>query len=135
FLWVLQGVLAATFALAGIMKTTQPKDKLRKSLPWVDDFSSSTVRLIGVVELLGAIGLVVPTLSGIAPGLTPLAAVGLAVAMVLAAITHARRGEISSIAVNVILLALAVVIAWGRFAVGCQGLTHETGRMSSIAMA
>jgi uncharacterized membrane protein len=115
FLWVLQAALATAFGLAGVMKSTQPKEKLRPKLPWVRDFTPAQIRLIGVVELLGALGLILPAVTGIAPILTPLAAAGLAITMIGAAITHARRKEPSGIAVNVVLLALAVVIAWGRF--------------------
>ena len=113
-LWVLQVVLAALFAIAGVMKATQPKAKLAQRLPWAEDFSPATVRLIGVMELLGAAGLILPAVTGIAPILTPLAAAGLAVMMLLAALTHVRRKEPSGIALTVVLLALAVVTAWGR---------------------
>jgi uncharacterized membrane protein YphA (DoxX/SURF4 family) len=115
FLWVLQIVLAALFAMAGIMKATQPKEKLAANLPWVEDFSAGTVRFIGVVELLAAIGLILPAATGIAPMLTPLAATGLAVVMLLAANTHRRRHEPPAIAVNAVLFVAAVVVAWGRF--------------------
>ncbi len=115
FLWVLQVGLALMFAMAGVMKATQPKEKLAGQLPWVEDFSASTVRFIGVVEFLGAVGLVLPAAVDIAPVLTPIAATGLAVVMVLAALTHARRREPGSIAFNAVLLIIAVVIAWGRF--------------------
>lgn len=115
FLWILQGLLAAMFAMAGVMKSTQPKDKLAPRLPWVEDFSPATVRFIGIVELLGALGLILPAATGIAPVLTPIAATGLAVTMVLAAVTHARRKEPSAIAYNAVLLILAAIVAWGRF--------------------
>ena len=114
-LWILQAVLALAFAMAGFMKLTQPKDKLVSRLPWVEDFSPTTVKLIGTAELAAAIGLILPAATGIAPVLTPLAATGLAVLMVLAAITHARRKEPGAIAVNAALLILAAVVAWGRF--------------------
>ena len=114
-LWIIQGVLAAMFAFAGFLKATKPKDSLAEQMPWVEDFSPGTVRLIGILELAAAIGLVLPALTGIATVLTPLAATGLAVQMVLAAATHVRRRELSNIAVNAVLLALAVVVAWGRF--------------------
>ncbi|GAA3661426.1 DoxX family protein [Nonomuraea antimicrobica] len=115
FLWILQAVLAAAFGLVGVMKFTRPMEKLRPTMPWVEDFTATQVRLIGVVELLGALGLILPAVTGIAPILTPLAAIGLAITMLGAAAAHARRKESSGIAVNVILLALTVVIAWGRF--------------------
>lgn len=115
FLWVLQVVLAAMFAMAGVQKATQPKEKLASRLPWVEDFSAGTVRFIGVMELLGAIGLVLPAALDIVPVLTPLAATGLAIVMALAMNTHRRRREPNAIAFNAALLVVALVIAWGRF--------------------
>ncbi|TDO27793.1 DoxX-like protein [Kribbella sp. VKM Ac-2527] len=114
-LWVLQIVLAGMFAMSGITKSTQPRRKLLGKLRWVEDYSAGTVRFIGIVELLGAIGLVVPAATGIVPVLTPLAATGLAVVMALATNTHRRRREPSAIAFTAVLFAVAVVIAWGRF--------------------
>ena len=78
FLWVLQIALAALFAMAGVLKVSRPKEKLVADLPWVEDFSAGTVRLIGGLELLAAIGLILPAATGIAPVLTALAATGLA---------------------------------------------------------
>ncbi|GAA3112882.1 DoxX family protein [Streptosporangium carneum] len=115
FLWVLQAVLAAVFGLAGIMHATQPKEKLRPMAPWVEDFTLAQIRLIGAVELLGALGLILPAVTGVAPILTPSAATGLAVVMLGAAATHTRRKEPVAVAVNLVLLASAAVIAWGRF--------------------
>ena len=114
-LWTAQAILAAMFAMAGLMKATQPKDKLVDRLPWTQDFSQGTVRFIGVMELLGAIGLIVPAATGIAPILTPIAAAGFAVIMVLAAATHIRRKEPSAVGFNAVLFAVAVFVAWGRF--------------------
>jgi uncharacterized membrane protein YphA (DoxX/SURF4 family) len=114
-LWILQVVLAGMFAMAGVMKSTQPREKLLPQMPWVDDFSAGTVKFIGVMELLAAIGLILPAATGIAPVLTPFAATGLAVIMVLASITHYRRKEPNAIAFNAVLLVVAVVVAWGRF--------------------
>jgi hypothetical protein len=73
------------------------------------------VKLIGTAELAAALGLILPAAARVAPVLTPLAATGLVVLMVLAAITHARRREPGGIAVNAVLLVLAAVVAWGRF--------------------
>ncbi|ABL81700.1 MULTISPECIES: DoxX family protein [unclassified Nocardioides] len=114
-LWVLQIVLAAMFAMAGVMKASQPKEKLATSLPWVEDYSAGTVRIIGVIELLAAIGLILPAATEIAPVLTPLAAAGLAVVMLLAADTHRRRHEPGAIAFNAALFIVAAFVAWGRF--------------------
>ncbi len=114
-LWIVQGVLAAAFLVAGSMKLTRSKDQLADSMDWVDQFEQSHIRGIGAAEVAGALGLVLPGLTGVAPVLTPVAAVGLVALMVGAAITHARRGELPMIAVNVVLAAMAAFVAWGRF--------------------
>ncbi|MEV5481446.1 MULTISPECIES: DoxX family protein [Streptomyces] len=115
-LWVLASVLAVAFLGAGMMKLAQPKQKLAASgMGWTEGVSAGTVKLIGALEVLAAIGLSLPAVLGIAPALVPLAALGLALVMVGAVVVHARRGEVQMIAVNVVLLALAAVVAWGRF--------------------
>ncbi len=114
-LWVIQGLLAVAFLGAGASKLSQPKEKLLKNMAWVEDFSQPAVRLIGTAEALGAIGVVVPALTGIVPWLTPLAALGLVLLMVGAALTHLRRKEYSNIAINAALLVLATLVAYGRF--------------------
>lgn len=113
--WIVAGVLAALFLTAGVLKTTRPKQALQPSMPWVEDFGQGTIRLIGTLEFLAGIGLVLPPALDIAPVLAPLAATGLAVMMLLAAATHARRKEPQAIVVNVVLLALAVFVAVTRF--------------------
>jgi uncharacterized membrane protein YphA (DoxX/SURF4 family) len=115
FLWILQILLALAFLGAGTMKLSMPKKKLRERMAYVDDFSDATVKSIGAVEVLGALGLVLPAATGIAPILTPLAATGLAIVMILAAVVHVRRGEAKQTPVNVVLFLIAAVIAWGRF--------------------
>lgn len=114
-LWIIAAVLAAAFAAAGVMKLTTPREELAENMPWVEDFTARTIKLIGVVEILGAIGLVLPAALDIAPALTPLAASGLALLMLLAAFTHARRKEFPMIGVNVVLGALALFVAIMRF--------------------
>ena len=111
---ILQGGLALAFAMAGVMKLMQPREKLAANMPWVEDFSSSTVKGIGAAELLGAIGLVVPPLTDIAPILAPFAAIGLATVMIGAAFVHRRRGETQMIIVNATLGIMALIVAWGR---------------------
>lgn len=114
-LWILQIALAAAFALAGVGKLTQPKDRLAERMGWVEDFSQGMVRLIGALELLAAIGLVLPAATGVLPWLTPLAALGLAVIMVLAVPVHLRRHEQQLVVVNVVLGLVAAFVAWQRF--------------------
>jgi len=114
-LWIVQGLLAAAFLMAGIMKSSQPKEKLAANMAWVEDFSANNIRLIGILELLAAIGLILPPLTGILPWLAPAAAVGLVLTMIGAAITHQRRGESQMISMNMMLLLLAAFVAYGRF--------------------
>lgn len=115
FLWILQAVLAAFFALSGLAKAFQPKDKVVVKAPALEGFAPGTIRFIGGAELAGAIGLVLPAAVGVAAVLSPAAGVGLAVMMLLGAVLHARRGEPQGVAVTLVLCALAVVICWGRF--------------------
>jgi uncharacterized membrane protein len=115
FLWIVQGVLAAAFAAAGILKITRSREQLIPQLPWVNDVSTPVLRLIGVAEFAGALGLILPAALDIATVLTPLAATGLAVIMVLAIGLHTRRKEPGAIAFNAVLLILAALVAWGRF--------------------
>ncbi len=114
-LWVAQVVLAAMFLMTGLMKTTQPLEELGKSMQWVNDVSQGLVRFVGVSELLGGIGLLLPALLRIKPMLTPLAALGLFTIMVFAFIYHITKGEYEMLGINVILGAIAFFIAWGRY--------------------
>ncbi|MFC9242745.1 DoxX family protein [Streptomyces sp. NPDC057136] len=116
FLWIVAGVLAAVFLLAGAMKLSRTPQQLAASgLGWAEDFGAGLVKLIGALEVLAAFGLILPPLAGVAEVLAPVAATGLAVLMAGAAVTHGRRREFQMITVNVVLLALAAVVAWGRF--------------------
>jgi len=115
-LWILAGLLAVAFLAAGAMKLTQPREKLVGSgMGWAEDFSDRTVKLIGAAEMLGAIGLILPAITKLAPVLVPLAATGLVLVMVGAAVTHGRRREVPMIAINAVLGILAAIVAWGRF--------------------
>lgn len=115
-LWIVAAVLAFAFAGAGVFKLVSTPEKLVESgMGWASDFSASSIKAIGAVEVLGAVGLILPALVHIAPVLVPLAALGLAATMIGAAVVHARRKETPMIAVNVVLLALALFVAWGRF--------------------
>lgn len=84
-------------------------------MEFVEDFSDSAIKAIGAVEVLGALGLVLPAALDTSPILVPIAAVGLAIDQALAAGVHFRRSEAQMIPVNVVLLAVAAFIAWGRF--------------------
>ncbi|MGW1892373.1 DoxX family protein [Streptomyces sp. NPDC002004] len=115
-LWVLAGGLAVAFLAAGTMKLSQPKQKLAASgMGWTEGVSAGTVKLIGMLEVLAAIGLILPPALGIAPVLAPLASLGLTLVMLGAMVVHARRSEAQMVTVNLVLFALAAVVAWGRF--------------------
>lgn len=116
-LWFVAGLLAVAFGAAGALKLATPKEKLQENpnLAWTQDFSGGTIKLIGGLELAAAVGLILPWALDIAPVLTPLAAVGLVLIMVGAAVTHARRKESSAIVINLVLGALAAFVAVGRF--------------------
>ncbi|HMR84198.1 MAG TPA: DoxX family protein [Niabella sp.] len=113
-LWVVQVLLAAAFGMAGFMKTTAPIEQLAQGgMSFVNSYGVGMVRFIGISELLGAIGLILPAALRIKPALTPLAAVGIAIIMVLACIYHISNSEPFMPAT--VLLALAVFVAWGRY--------------------
>lgn len=114
-LWIVQFLLAALYLMAGSTKLFQPIEELVKTLPWVTEMPAGLVRFIGLSELLGGIGLVVPALLRIQPRLTPLAATGLVAVQVLAFGFHLSRGETSMIGMNALFALLAAFVAWGRF--------------------
>jgi uncharacterized membrane protein len=114
-IWIIQGILAAMFGMAGVMKSTQSKEKLAPQVPWVNDFPLGVVRLVGVSELLGAVGLIVPWATGIQPVLTPVAAAALVLVMVLAAIYHIAKGEYKALVFNFVLGGLAAAVAYFRY--------------------
>jgi hypothetical protein len=110
-------LLAAVFVISGSAKLFVPKKTLA-SVPlggWTENATDGFVKALGVIELMAAAGLVLPAALNIAPVLVPVAAVGAALLMVGAMITHLRRHEPAGVILNVIYLAMAVFVAWGRF--------------------
>jgi DoxX-like family len=117
--WILSGLLAFAFLGAGFSKLVTPRQKLLENpkMSWASDFTNTQVKTIAGVEVLASIGVVLPWLLDIARVLTPLAAVGLAITMIGALVTHGRRGELKqALPVNSVLLAVAVAVAVIRFA-------------------
>ena len=114
-LWVAQVVLAIMFGMAGVVKLMTPMDALGAQMAWVGDSSELLVRFIAVAEIAGALGMILPPVTRIVPVFTPLAGVGLAVIQVLAMGVHLMRGEFGVLPVNLVLLALALFVAWGRW--------------------
>jgi uncharacterized membrane protein len=115
-LWVVQVLLAASFLAAGVLHGFQ-YERARAQLKWPTAVPRGLMTFIGVSEILGAVGLILPAVTRILPWLTPLAALGLAIIMVLAIGFHVTRREYPNVVFNVVLLVLAAFVAYGRIAV------------------
>ena len=113
-LWVVQALLALFFFAAGINHGLRPLAEVANAAPWVTSLPVALVRFIGVAELAGALGLVLPAATRVAPRLTPSAAIGLGLVMALAIPFHILRGEAKFIGMHVFVAALALFVAWGR---------------------
>ena len=115
-LWIIQILLALVYVAAGVLKTTSVA-KVREQMPWAKKHSDNFVRFVGASELLGAIGLILPMLTGILPWLTPVAAIGLVLVQILAIFSeHLPGKEYKTIPMNAVLALLAAFVAYGRFA-------------------
>jgi hypothetical protein len=116
-LWIVAGLLAAAYLLSGLSKMLVPRERMAKMMraaEWVMDFSPGALKAIGAVEVLGAVGLILPALLGIAPILVPLAAIGLVLVMIGAVIVRIRRREPAYALLDLVYLALAAFVAFGR---------------------
>jgi putative oxidoreductase len=116
-LWIVQGLLAAFYGMAGSTKVFQT-DKTRENpqMTWAHGQSDGYIRFVGTAELLGALGLILPLLTGILPWLAPVAAIGLSLIQLLAIfVVHLPTKEYGVIPVNVIALALSIFVAVGRW--------------------
>jgi hypothetical protein len=115
WLWVASAIAALFYIMAFYMKAVQPQEKSAAMMPWVGDSSPGFVKFIGLVDLAGGLGLILPAATGILPFLTPLAALGTIVLQILAIAFHARREETAkTIGLNILLLAIGVFVFWGR---------------------
>jgi uncharacterized membrane protein YphA (DoxX/SURF4 family) len=116
FLWILQILLAVVFLASGLAKVSLSRERLTERMEWVAHMTDTNVKLIGAAEALGALGLILPAATGIAPVLTPIAATALAVTMLGAIVVHVRLGDkVALMAPALVLLILNVIVAWGRF--------------------
>jgi len=113
-LWVAQFLIAAVFLMAGFTKLTTPIPELAKMMPWAGEYPAWFVRGIALVDIAGGIGIVVPALTRILPGLTVQAAIGCTVLQVLAMCFHLSRGEAAVVPLNLALLSLSLLVLWGR---------------------
>jgi hypothetical protein len=116
--WIAAGLLAAAYMVSGVGKLIMSKEKIATTshaAEWVEDFSAGTVKAIGTLEVLAAVGLILPAALAVAPVLVPLAATGLVLLMIGAVITRLRRHELKIVFGDLLYLALAAFVAWGRF--------------------
>lgn len=117
-LWIVAGLLAAAYFVGGGAKMIIPKEKIAaagRAGRWVEDFSAGSVKAIGALEVLAAVGLILPAVLDVAPVLVPLAALGLVLIMIGAAVTRFRRREFLLMLGDLVYLVLAGFVAWGRF--------------------
>jgi uncharacterized membrane protein YphA (DoxX/SURF4 family) len=114
-LWIVAALLAVAMLGSGGMKVVRPTEALKPQMGWIDDFPAGSHKIIGTLEVLAAIGLILPPALDIAPILAPIAATGLVVIMIGAIVVHVRRKENQALPINVILLLLSAFVAWGRF--------------------
>lgn len=122
-LWIIQILVGVMFIILGGLKLAVPREKLlasgaqsgRQNMAWVEDFTPNRLRLIGLLELLGGTGLILPSWTGIMPVLTPFAAVGLTIVMIGAIVVHVRRNEATLAFGPATLALLALFISFGRF--------------------
>lgn len=110
-LWITAILLTLVYLMAGITKTFQAKAVLQPKMGWVADFSDTQVKAVGIVEFIGALGVMLPLATGILPWLTPVAAICLVVVQIVAAVIHVRRGEKDSLPINAVLALLAAAVA------------------------
>jgi hypothetical protein len=118
--WIVQGLLALAMVGAGAMKLVKSRKDLLSSgasMAWAEDFSDGGVKLIGVLEVVAAVGLVLPWALQVAPALTPLAGVGVALLMIGALVVHLRRNESKAVGGPVLLALLGAFVAVSRFGI------------------
>ncbi|XAH21716.1 DoxX family protein [Xylophilus sp. GW821-FHT01B05] len=113
-LWGAQFVLAGLFLFSAFMKLATPFPELARMMPWTGELPQTFVRFIGLVDLAGGLGILLPSLTRVLPRLTVLAALGCTVLQVFAIVFHVSRGEAPMIVLNIPMLALALFVLWGR---------------------
>ncbi|MCA0998224.1 DoxX family protein [Alloyangia pacifica] len=113
-IWVAQVLGAGLFIMSGVMKTMTPISELSAMMPWAGEYSATFVRFIGVIDIAGGLGLLLPSLTRIMPRLTVIAAAACVLLQILAIGFHAMRGEFEVLPLNAVYIALALIVLWGR---------------------
>jgi hypothetical protein len=116
-LWIIAGLLAIAYLTVGKVKIVRPYESIvaNRNMAWAEDVAPAGVKVIGGIEIIGALGLILPQATGVAELLTPLAACGLIAFQLGAFVTHARRKQYANLPVNVVFAAAALFVAVGRF--------------------
>jgi uncharacterized membrane protein YphA (DoxX/SURF4 family) len=112
-LWIVQSLLALTFVGTGLWKLFTPSSELGAKMPWMGEVSPAFLYATAIFDILGGLGLLLPSLTRIKPGLTVLAALGCAAFMASAIVFHFSRGEGANTPFNFLLVALSLFVAWG----------------------
>jgi len=110
--WIVAGLLAVFYLYSGAMKIVRSRAGLQPMMHWVERAPMPAVKVIGVLEVLGALGLILPPITDIAPWLALAAAIGLVLVQIGATVLHLVRGEARQIGLNIALLVLAGVAVW-----------------------
>lgn len=113
-LWAAQIIAGGLFATFGLMKATQPIAELARTMPWAQEMAPGLVRLIGAIDLAGGLGLILPSITRVAPRLSVWAALGCILLQVCAITFHLLRGETGVLVLNAVLIGLSIFIYWGR---------------------
>ena len=113
-LWIVQGMLALTFVGTGAWKLATPISELAAKIPWMGEVSPAFLYATAMFDLLGGLGVLLPSVTRIKPGLTVLAALGCVALMAGAIVFHVSRGEAANTPFNFLLVALSLFVAWGR---------------------
>ncbi len=113
-LWLVQGFLALTFTGGGLWKLATPIPELASKMPWMGQVAPGLLYATAAVDILGGLGVVLPSLTRVKPGLTVLAALGCVALQACAVVFHVSRGEADKTPFNFLLILLALVVAWGR---------------------
>ncbi len=113
-IWAVQVIGAALFIMSGAMKLFTPIPDLAAMMPWAGEYSAGFVRFIGVIDIAGGLGLLLPSLTRIMPRLTVIAAAACVLLQVLAILFHSSRGEFEVLPMNAVYIACALIVLWGR---------------------
>lgn len=125
-IWIAQLLVGLSFIAGGVIKLAMPIPELAAMWQWAGDLPAAWVRLLGIVDIAGGAGVLLPSLTRIRPGVTVLAAVGCVLLQLCAMLFHASRAELAQVPVNLVYLLLSAAIVWGRWTIAPIGARRGT---------